>query len=64
MPGPDNKLGTADDVQLPLNEFTRTITISNVASDTNLREIEIQVFYNTGRFNRTYTMYSYISAFN
>jgi prepilin-type N-terminal cleavage/methylation domain-containing protein len=63
-PGPDNKLGTADDVQMPLTEFTRTITISNVAGDTNLREIEIQVFYNTGRFKRTYTMYSYISAFN
>jgi prepilin-type N-terminal cleavage/methylation domain-containing protein len=63
-PGPDNKLGTADDVQMPLTEFTRTITISNIASDVNLREIEIQVFYNTGRFKRTYTMYSYISAFN
>lgn len=63
-PGPDNKLGTADDVQMPLTEFTRTITITNVAGDPNLREIEIQVFYNTGRFRRTYTMYSYISAFN
>jgi prepilin-type N-terminal cleavage/methylation domain-containing protein len=63
-PGPDNKLGTADDVQMPLTEFTRTITITNIASDVNLREIEIQVFYNTGRFKRTYTMYSYISAFN
>jgi hypothetical protein len=49
---------------MPLTEFTRTITISNIASDVNLREIEIQVFYNTGRFKRTYTMYSYISAFN
>jgi prepilin-type N-terminal cleavage/methylation domain-containing protein len=63
-PGPDNKLGTADDVQMPLTEFTRTITITNMATDVNLREIEIQVFYNTGRFKRTYTMYSYISAFN
>src|SRR5271169_2746371 len=63
-PGPDNKLGTADDVNMPLTEFTRSITITNLASDPNLRQIEIQVFYNTGRFQRTYTMYSYISAFN
>lgn len=63
-PGPDGKLGTADDVQLPLTEFTRTITIGNVAGNPNLRTIQIQVFYNTGRFNRTYTMNTYISAFN
>jgi type II secretory pathway pseudopilin PulG len=63
-PGPDMKLGTADDVQLPLTEFTRQITISNIATDSNLRTIQIQVFYNTGRFQRTYTMNTYISAFN
>jgi len=63
-PGPDMKLGTADDVQLPLTEFTRQITITNVATDSNLRTIQIQVFYNTGRFQRTYTMNTYISAFN
>jgi prepilin-type N-terminal cleavage/methylation domain-containing protein len=63
-PGPDNKLGTADDVQMPLNEFTRTITIANVAGDVNLRTIQIVVNYNTGRFKRSYTMNTYISAFN
>ena len=63
-PGPDQKLGTADDVKLPLTEFTRQITITNIATDPNLRTIQIQVFYNTGRFNRTYTMNTYISAFN
>jgi len=63
-PGPDQKLGTVDDVQMPLTEFTRQITISNLATDSNLRTIEIQVFYNTGRFNRTYTMWTEISAFN
>jgi len=51
-------------VQLPLTEFTRQITITNVATDSNLRTIQIQVFYNTGRFQRTYTMNTYISAFN
>jgi type II secretory pathway pseudopilin PulG len=62
--GPDQKLGTADDVKLPLSEFTRSITITNVAGDVNLRTIQIQVFYNTGRFQRTYTLNTYISAFN
>jgi prepilin-type N-terminal cleavage/methylation domain-containing protein len=63
-PGPDGKLGTADDVQLPLTEFTRTITIANIAGDPNLRTIQIVVNYNTGRFSRAYTMNTYISAFN
>jgi len=63
-PGPDGKLGTADDVSLPLTEFTRQITITNVATNSNLRSIQIQVFYNTGRFQRTFTMNTYISAFN
>jgi hypothetical protein len=63
-PGPDGKLGTADDIQLPLTEFTRTITITPYPGDTSLRTIQIQVFYNTGRFRRTYTMNTYISAFN
>jgi Prokaryotic N-terminal methylation motif len=63
-PGPDGKLGTADDVRLPLSEFTRTITITNFPGDLNLRKIQIDVLYNTGRFRRTYTMITYISAFN
>ncbi len=63
-PGPDGKLGTADDVKMPLTEFTRQITITNIATNPNLRTIQIQVFYNTGRFQRTYTMNTYISAFN
>jgi type II secretory pathway pseudopilin PulG len=63
-PGPDGKLGTADDVKLPLTEFTRSILITPYPGDPNLRTIQIQVFYNTGRFRRTYTMNTYISAFN
>ena len=49
---------------MPLTEFTRTITITNVATDPNLRTIQIVVNYNTGRFKRAYTMNTYISAFN
>lgn len=64
-PGPDGKLGTADDIQMPLTEFTRTIDIEpSVDGDANLRTIKITVNYNTGRFKRAYVMNTYISAFN
>jgi prepilin-type N-terminal cleavage/methylation domain-containing protein len=62
-PGPDGKLGTADDIELPLSKFTRTIAIANTAN-ANLRTITITINYQTSRFNRTYTMYTDISAFN
>jgi type II secretory pathway pseudopilin PulG len=64
LPGPDGLMGTADDIALRLSGFTRTITINNVASDANLRTITVTVNYTVGRTNRTYTMNSYISAFN
>jgi hypothetical protein len=64
QPGPDGKLGTADDVQLPLSNFTRTITITNFVTDANLRTINVQVNYNNGRINRTYSLTTLISAFD
>lgn len=63
-PGPDGKLGTGDDIQRPLGSFTRTITIANVAGNANLRTITVVVNYSTGRFNRSYTLNTLISAFN
>ena len=63
-PGPDGLMGTADDIQVPLTGFTRTITISDVAGNANLRTIIVTVNYRIGRTNRTYTMNSSISAFN
>lgn len=63
-PGPDGELGTADDIKIPLTNFTRTITITNVAGDSNLRNINITITYTAGRFQRTYTLITDISAFN
>jgi len=63
QPGPDQILGTADDVQQPLNNFTRTITITNVAGEPNLRQVNIVVNYTTGRFTRNYTLNTLVSAF-
>ncbi len=63
-PGPDNKLGTADDVKVGLGDFTRTIAISPVAGYTNsLNQVVITVNYRSGRFQRAYTLTTYVSAF-
>jgi hypothetical protein len=63
-PGPDGKLGTPDDVYESLGAFTRTIAISPVPGYTaSLNQAVITVNYSTGRFKRTYTLTTYISAF-
>jgi Prokaryotic N-terminal methylation motif len=63
-PGPDGILGTADDQVIDLNPWmTRTIAISAVTGETNLRMITVTVNYQVGKMNRTYTLISYISAF-
>jgi prepilin-type N-terminal cleavage/methylation domain-containing protein len=62
-PGPDGKLGTPDDVYESLGAFTRTIAISAVPGYTSLNQAVITVNYNTGRFKRSYTLTTYISAF-
>jgi len=63
-PGPDGLLGTSDDLKVALNGFTRTITVTPYPGDTNLKQISVTVNYTLGTVNRSYTMTSYISAFN
>lgn len=63
-PGPDGKLGTADDIKEPLTEFTRTITITPVVGDANLRNVVVTVNYTAGPFKRVYTLTTLISAFD
>jgi type II secretory pathway pseudopilin PulG len=63
-PGPDGILGTSDDIVVNLNPWmTRTIAISPVTAESNLRQITITINYQIGRIQRTYTLISYISAF-
>ncbi len=63
-PGPDGILGTADDQVVDLNPWmTRTIAITAVTGETNLRMITVTINYQVGKLNRTYTLVSYISAF-
>jgi len=63
-PGPDGKLGTADDVLIPLGTYTRTITITAIAGNADLRQIAVTVTYTSGRFNKSYTLTTDISAFS
>jgi type II secretory pathway pseudopilin PulG len=62
-PGPDGLMGTSDDIKVPLSNMTRTITIAP-AADTNLTSVTVLINYTAGRFNRSYTLTSFISAFN
>lgn len=65
-PGPDNTLGTADDI--PLVGFTREIAICDITGNPNLRQIAVTIRYNgssaVGSQRRTYTLTTYISSFS
>jgi prepilin-type N-terminal cleavage/methylation domain-containing protein len=65
-PGPDNTLGTDDDV--PLVGFRRQIAICDVTDNPNLRLIAVTIRYNgstaVGTPQRTYTLITYISSFS
>lgn len=63
-PGPNGTLGTAADIKMPLSNFTRQIIITDVNGEPNLREIQVIIEYKTERFQRKYTLTSYISAFS
>ncbi len=66
-PGPDGILGTADDILIVLSVYykmQRTIVITNIAGENNVRMITVTVTYTTGTFNRAYTVTSYISQYS
>lgn len=62
-PGADQKLGTADDLQLPLSNFTRTITITPVPGEPYVQNVLVRVDYSTGRFVRSYSLSTFVSAY-
>jgi prepilin-type N-terminal cleavage/methylation domain-containing protein len=61
LPGPDNQLGTADDIVIPLNGFSREVEIRDIGS--NLRRIRVIITYQIGDLTRRYELVSYISSF-
>jgi type II secretory pathway pseudopilin PulG len=62
-PGPDGIYGTADDVYVPLIQYQRTITFTNV--DSTLRNVTISIQYTTPQWTapKTYILNSYISEY-
>lgn len=65
--GPDNVLGTADDVRTPLTSFTRQIEIRDLTNaagtvNANLRELRVTIGYRAGGMRRTYVLTTYISS--
>jgi type IV pilus assembly protein PilV len=62
-PGPDMILGTTDDLQVPLGNFTRTITINNIAGEPYLRQVVIEIDYTVGGLQRSYILTTYVSSY-
>ncbi|HXQ27285.1 MAG TPA: hypothetical protein VN822_12825 [Candidatus Acidoferrales bacterium] len=63
-PGPDGILGTPDDVNIPLANFTRKITISAISGVTDVRQITVVVTYTQGGLQRSYTLTTNISQYS
>jgi len=61
FPGPDQKLGTADDVTKTLSEFTREIAITDISDE--LRSITVTITYLVNGQPRTFTLTALISSF-
>jgi type II secretory pathway pseudopilin PulG len=71
LPGPDGIFGTADDVFVPLTNFSRSIAITSVPNAStglpydNLRQLTITIQYSTPQYKlpKQYVLTSYISQF-
>jgi hypothetical protein len=62
LPGPDQFLGTEDDVVETLTAYTREIQIVDLQDD--LRSVTVTVTYRAGASIRTYTLTTYISNYS
>jgi type II secretory pathway pseudopilin PulG len=64
-PGADNILGTDDDIETPLDTYTRTIAISDIMNNgtpnPSLRRLVVTINYRVGSSQRTYTLTTAIS---
>jgi type II secretory pathway pseudopilin PulG len=64
-PGEDNKLGTEDDLRIPLVNYTRTIEITESLGpngEDTLRQLVVTVTYPVGGARRVYTITTFISS--
>jgi len=63
-PGPDQTLGTADDVMQLLTNFTREIEIRDIAGSPTLRQLRVIMRYNVANQQRTYVLTTFVSSFS
>jgi prepilin-type N-terminal cleavage/methylation domain-containing protein len=63
-PGPDQVLGTGDDVSTPLTTFTRELEIRDIAGSPALRQLRVIIRYRVGNQTRTYTLTTFVSSFS
>ncbi len=69
LPGPDGITGTADDIPVPLTNFKRQISITDVNSGgslvANLKTVTVTIQYTTPRskFPKQYVLSGYISQY-
>ncbi len=70
-PGPDGIVGTADDVILSLNNYTRTIAITPLSDSSGnliqtLRQVTITITYSVPNVSvpRTYVLEDYVSSYH
>ncbi|MBE3123598.1 MAG: hypothetical protein IMZ65_02215, partial [Planctomycetes bacterium] len=63
-PGPDQILGTADDVMQPLTNFTREIEIRDIQGSSTLRQLRVIMHYTVGSQPRTYQLTTFVSSFS
>ena len=61
LPGPDQKMGTADDITKTLTGLTREIKIVDLSTD--LRSVTVTITYLDGAITRSYILMAYISSF-
>jgi type II secretory pathway pseudopilin PulG len=61
LPGPDQRLGTSDDVTTTLTGFTREIAITDLSVD--LRSITVTIVYTINGQQKTFALTALISSF-
>ena len=65
LPGKDQTLYTADDMTVTLGQYTREISIRDVANENGqLRSVTVTITYQNGPTKRTYVLNTFISAYS
>ncbi|MFZ0640724.1 MAG: prepilin-type N-terminal cleavage/methylation domain-containing protein [Candidatus Acidiferrales bacterium] len=64
IPGPSGTLDGAGAIKQTLDTYTRTIAITAVPGETDVRQITVTINYTAGRFKRQYVLTSYICEFS